>query len=258
MTGRINRKRRFRNAIFKIDIRSAFDRISWGFLDNVLMTFGFGVRFRQLVANSLHSSGLSLLINGMPTGFFCPNCGVKQGDPLSPSLFVLAMDVLSRMINLLRSSGEIDAFSGPRRTHPVSHLAYADDFLIFSTVRLHSTKRLAEVLDLFSRASALQINRGKSHVFHARSTSKSVIRKTERILGFASSSPPFVHLGCGMGVGRRRSERFRPQLDKISNRIASWHSNLLSMGGKKILINSILSSMVSYCTAALNPPRFAG
>ncbi|KAG0484624.1 hypothetical protein HPP92_008703 [Vanilla planifolia] len=125
------------------------------------------------------------------------------------------MDVLSRMINLLRSSGEIDAFSGPCRTHPVSHLAYADDFLIFSTVRLHSTKRLAEVLDLFSRASALQINRGKSHVFHARPRPKSVIQKTERIKGLPVFSS-FVHWAARMGVGRRPVGRFRPQLDKIS------------------------------------------
>ncbi|KAG0479798.1 hypothetical protein HPP92_010656 [Vanilla planifolia] len=78
MVHRIDRKRKAPNALFKLDIRSAFDRVSWRFLDAVLEGFGFSQLFRRLVGNSLDASWLSVLINGEPKGFFKPSCGVKQ------------------------------------------------------------------------------------------------------------------------------------------------------------------------------------
>lgn len=82
----------------KIDIRKAFDTIRWDFLLAVLRQFGFSEVFVQRIAVVLSSARLSILVNGSPHGFFSCSRGVRQGDPISPLLFCLSEEVLSRLI----------------------------------------------------------------------------------------------------------------------------------------------------------------
>ncbi|VFQ73702.1 unnamed protein product [Cuscuta campestris] len=96
------------NCIIKLDLSKAFDRISWKYLEHVLLRFGFSQRVINLLLGNLRSTFFSVLVNGQPKGFFPMKCGVKQGDPLSPLLFILAMEGFTR--NLLRLKAALSHF----------------------------------------------------------------------------------------------------------------------------------------------------
>ncbi|KAG0502986.1 hypothetical protein HPP92_003058 [Vanilla planifolia] len=135
MLTRLNLRRRHLNVILKLDLKSAFDKVSWSFIKAVLAAMGFSEDFCLIVSNILEATRLSVLLNGQPDGFFSPTCGVRQGDPLSPALFAIVINAFSQSLKDGFRSGRIEGFSMPRHCHQVTHLAYADDIVIFTTTR---------------------------------------------------------------------------------------------------------------------------
>ncbi|KAK3229338.1 hypothetical protein Dsin_001219 [Dipteronia sinensis] len=115
----------------KIDIRKAFDSISWHFLFEVLRCFGFSESFIGWVAAIFDSARISVLINGSPHGYFPCSRGVRQGDPLSPLFFCLAEDFLSRYLTHLVDSGSMTSISSPIGMRALSHFLYVDDVILF-------------------------------------------------------------------------------------------------------------------------------
>lgn len=127
----LDKRVRNHNVIFKLDMMKAFDRVSWGFFHLLLSKFGFHPNFIRLIMNNLKASWFSVLINGQSSGFFKASRGLKQGDPLSPLLFLLVVDAFSRGLKHLIQTGQLVPYSLPRHTDPISHLCFADDLIIF-------------------------------------------------------------------------------------------------------------------------------
>ncbi|KAL6224666.1 hypothetical protein ACLB2K_003521 [Fragaria x ananassa] len=115
----------------KFDIAKAFDTLNWDFLRRVLIAFGFHATFVDWISSILASARLSILFNGSPVGFFGCSRGVRQGDPLSPLLFCLAEEVLSRGILRLVDLGHVQTISSPRAVKVPSHVLFADDIMVF-------------------------------------------------------------------------------------------------------------------------------
>jgi hypothetical protein len=119
------------NLALKIDISKAFDTLEWPFLLKVLNCFGFNDTFCNWIQVILKSAFLSISINGKSEGYFNCSRGVRQGDPLSPLLFCIAEDVLSRSIAKLVQDGKLDLIKGTRHIKVPSHTFYADDLMVF-------------------------------------------------------------------------------------------------------------------------------
>ena len=120
--------------ICKLDVEKAFDHVNWRFLLQMLERSGFSAKWRQWIFFCLSTVRFSILINGSPCGFFGSTKGLRQGDPLSPLLFVLVMDALGRMLDKVVLEGRLSGFSVGNlegRSMAVSHLLFADDMLIF-------------------------------------------------------------------------------------------------------------------------------
>ncbi|PNX90569.1 ribonuclease H, partial [Trifolium pratense] len=150
------------NLALKIDITKAFDTLDWSFLLKVLKTFGFNEMFCHWIHVILKSAFLSVSFNGKSHGYFNCTRGVRQGDPLSPLLFCLAEDVLSRSISNLVTEGKINLIKGTRNVKVPSHTFYADDLMIFCKGNLAGLKALK---DLFSTYALESGQLGKLHFY---------------------------------------------------------------------------------------------
>lgn len=117
-------------AAFKIDLSKAYDRVEWSFLKEILLRLGFNSNWVELIMNCISSPCFSILINGERKGNFHSSRGLRQGDPLSPYLFILVAEGLSHLISKANSRGSLTGLTcsnGPM----ISHLLFADDSIIF-------------------------------------------------------------------------------------------------------------------------------
>jgi hypothetical protein len=138
------------NVALKIDITKAFDILDWSFLLKVLKTFGFNATFCNWIQVILQSAFLSISINGRSHGYFNCSRGVRQGDPLSPLLFCLAEDVLSRSITKLVSDGKFNLIKGTRNLNVPSHCFYADDLMIYCRGNLAGLNALNDLFATYA------------------------------------------------------------------------------------------------------------
>ncbi|XP_070013963.1 uncharacterized protein [Nicotiana sylvestris] len=157
------------NVVIKLDMEKAYDRVSWKFLLHVLRRMRFAECFINMVWNFISNNWYSVMVNGQASRFFHSSRGVKQGDPLSPALFILSAEVLSRSLNKLFEDRQFRGFGMPKWTDPLNHLAYADDTIIFASTDPYSLQRIVDVLVQYEQVSEQLINKAKSSYYmHAK------------------------------------------------------------------------------------------
>ncbi|XP_026399135.1 uncharacterized protein LOC113294986 [Papaver somniferum] len=124
----------------KLDLSKAFDRLEWSFLDKVLESFGFSKDFCNLIIQCVTTTSINVLINGSPCDQFVPTRGIRQGYPLSPYLFILAMKYLSRSLLAVEMKKDLTGIKVSRKAPPITHLLFADDILIFGQANMKDEK----------------------------------------------------------------------------------------------------------------------
>ncbi|KAF7134648.1 hypothetical protein RHSIM_Rhsim08G0108800 [Rhododendron simsii] len=144
----IPKKRKGRSCFaLKLDMSKVYDRVKWSAVLDVLSSLGFSPKWINLVSQRLSTVSFSVLVNGIPSEFFSPRCGLRQGDPLSPYLFILVSQVLSANLSIFASQSVCRGVAISRHSPPVSHLFFADDsffFLNFDLVEDSMQEGLAE------------------------------------------------------------------------------------------------------------------
>lgn len=150
--------RKSKGVILKIDFEKAFDTVCWDFLFEVLEQMNFDDKWIDWIKSIFESSKISVLVNGVATDEFCPKQGLRQGCPLSPLLFNLIGEVLSKMLDRTNSSGIFAGVNLVNCQQPISHLQFADDVILFIRNDLSSIKGVKQVLQCFQLMSGLSIN----------------------------------------------------------------------------------------------------
>ena len=140
----------------KIDIKKAFDSMSWPFIMEVLSAFGFHKTFCDWIMAIFQSARISILLPGGAKGYFPCSRGVRQRDPLSPLLFCLAEDFLSRLLTRRVNDGKFLPIATARYVAP-SHLLYADDVLIFGRASRQNLKALKDLFRVYGQLSGQEV-----------------------------------------------------------------------------------------------------
>ncbi|XP_075100269.1 uncharacterized protein LOC142176434 [Nicotiana tabacum] len=156
--------------------------------------------------------------------------GVKQGDPVSPTLFILAAETLSRGLNALHTNLYFCGFGMPKWSPKINHLAYADDMIIFSSSDETFLMLIMQVLNAYENAYGQLINKTKSDVYLHHLTHMDVVSKVERITGIHRNEFPITYLGCPIFYARRKLEYYQPLITKVIDKMQSWQGKLLSVG----------------------------
>ena len=213
----------------------------------LLKRSGFGERWCSWIKHCISSVRFSVLINGSPSGFFGSSWGVRQGDPLSPFLFVLVMEAFSRMISAIYSRGLILGFSvGTREVDrvEVSHLLFADDTLVFYGADASQISHLGALLVCFEAVSGLKVKLSNSTLVPIGSLDD--VDQLAGHLGFGTSELPLKYLGLPLGASFKLKAMWRDLEDLMTRRLAPWKRIYLSKGGRVALIKSTLSNLPTY------------
>ncbi|GKC23951.1 RNA-directed DNA polymerase, eukaryota, partial [Tanacetum coccineum] len=186
-------KKKKKSLIFKVDFEKAYDSVRWDFLEDVLKKFGFGNKWCNWILCCLNSSKGSILVNGSPTEEFQFYKGLKQGDPLSPFLFILVMESLHLSFQRVVDTG---MFKGLTLNDSLclSHMFYADDAIFVGQWSDGNITTLLHVLDCFYHASGLKINLRKSKIMGV-NVDYSYVNQAAVKLGCQILDTPFMYLG---------------------------------------------------------------
>ncbi|GKD33073.1 RNA-directed DNA polymerase, eukaryota [Tanacetum coccineum] len=238
--------------IFKVDFEKAFDSVRWDYLYDVLSAFGFGVKWRSWITGCLNSAMVSVLVNGCPTSEFHFHKGLKQGDPLSPFLFILVMESFQLSFNRVMDAGLYRGIS-IKGSLTICHLFYADDAFFVGKWDISNIKTIVHVLKCFFMASGLKINLYKSKLMGV-GVSMEDVELTTAMVGCSTLSPLFKYLGVNVGATMSRLNSWNEVSDKISSRLSKWKLKTLSIGGRLTLLKSVLTAIPLYHMSLFKAP----
>lgn len=131
----------------------------------MIWKIGFGEIIIHMVYRLICNNWYSILLNVHSKGFFRSSRGVKQGDPLSPNLFILAAEVMSRALNYLIQREELKCYGMPRGSRKVNHLAFADDMIIICKAEVRTMQLITETLKKYEDISGQNVNKEKSTIY---------------------------------------------------------------------------------------------
>lgn len=145
----------------KIDLEKTFDKLEWSFIRHTLIYVNFLAKIINIIMNCICSSSTTFLVNGTRTNFFNLSRGICKGDPISPYIFILCMEVLYHNITEDVSSKEWDPILVSLRSPLLSHIFFADDLVLISSTKSDSCRKIKSTLENFCTWSGQNINHPK-------------------------------------------------------------------------------------------------
>ena len=209
-------------------LKKAYDSIRWGYILDILTTMGTPSILLRHIKAYITTPRFSICVNGELTGFFASKRGVRQGDPLSPFLFLIAMEAFSRSLSKAVLHPKFD-FHLKFKAINLSHLCFANDIFLFAKGNATSVQITIDELVKFEAFSRMQVNKQKSAMFLA-GINDSVKATILNMTGFSMGSLPVKYLGVQLISSRLSHSDCQPLLDKIMARNKSWTSRSLSLG----------------------------
>ncbi|WJX34558.1 hypothetical protein P8452_22662 [Trifolium repens] len=244
--------------LFKVDFEKAYDSVDWGYLDAVLGKMSFPILWRKWIKECVCTATASVLVNGIPTEEFPLGRGLRQGDPLSPFLFLLAAEGLNILMEAVVARNLFTGYSiGAQDPVVVSHLQFANDTLLMGVKSWANVRALRAVLALFESMLGLNVNFHKSMLVGV-NIPVSWLGEAASVLCCRVGKIPFLYLGLPVGGDPRRLVFWDPVVARLKNRLSGWKSRFLSFGGRLVLLKSVLTSLPVYALSFFKAPSGMG
>lgn len=229
--------------MLKVELRKAFDSVKWEFIIATLRALHFPALFITWIEQCITTPQFSVSVNGQTSGYFKSSRGLRQGDPISPYLFVLAMEVFSRLMKSSFAAGFIN-FHPRTEDLDISHLMFADDIMVFFDGSSSSLQGVSDTMDLFASWSGLKMNCEKTQLFTAGlEPADSAFMLNS---GFAIGSLPIRYLGLPLMSRKLRVSEFSSLTDKMVSKFKSWAGSSLSFAGRLQLIKSVIYGLFNF------------
>eukprot|EP00253_Pinus_taeda_P008490 PITA_08490 len=241
--------------LLKIDLSKSFDRVSWLYIKMLLIHLGFPLPLINWIMACIMTPTFSVLINGSASHFFHSKRGLRQGCPLSPLLFLLVMEGLSRLIITAKREGSL---SGLRITHEcyLTHLLFVDDVLILLDGSIRDSLAFSRILQLFMKVTSMMVNQQKSTITCTRT---SVNEDQAALQAFPYTIHPLdrglIYLGFWIKPKNHRIADWVWLVNKVEKRLNVWSHKYLSRAGRLVLIKSVLEATPVFWMALAWIPR---
>eukprot|EP00253_Pinus_taeda_P031914 PITA_31914 len=247
--------RKEKGMIIKLDMASAFDRVSHTFLQAILKYFGISEHFTRRIMECISTNWTAPLINGRPGIAFKSSRGLRQGCLLSPFLYIIMAETLSLHLENKRRRKEITGIDIVRGSKGINHSLFADDTLLIGGASSLMARRFKETLDLFLQASGGKLNHNKCMIY-----SWNVPRYVTQRISLIMEIPAqgnwsyFMYLGLPLAKETIKSEIWVKLIEKLRGKLQSWGVYWLNLPGRTILIKAILSALPIYQFATTLAP----
>lgn len=237
----------------QIDITKAYDNVDWIFMLNILKAFDLPQILIQWIQACITLPHYSVAFNGELVGFFPGKKGLRQGDPISSSLFVMAMDILAKNLDAAVRARLFNTHLKCR--YPlITHLSFADDMLIFFDGSEESVAGIIQVLQTFYMGSGLGLNKSKTGLFLDGFNIPEAKAMADKF-GFSQGLLPVRYLGVPLMPHRLRPQDYQPLIDRVRKKITSWTIRNLSFAGRLVLIQSVLYGMFNFWASVFTLPK---
>jgi hypothetical protein len=240
LTAKCLHRRKISSALAKIDIAKAFDTLSWGYLLSIMSRMGFSRRWLDWICLSLSTASTRIVVNGTPGRLICHARGLRQGDPLSPMLFVIAMEGLNQLLKAAEQQALLHSF-GHDGINERAYF-YADDVVFFIKPVEQDLVITTTILDIFGMVSGLQINRAKCVINPIQCNLEDFVTLVRFFLG--SLQPfPCKYLGIPLSLYKLKKEALQPLIDKVAAGLPTWKAGLLTQASGAILVKAKMSAV---------------
>ncbi|XP_071712212.1 uncharacterized protein [Rutidosis leptorrhynchoides] len=182
---------------------------------------GFREKWKKWMGSCFRSASISVLVNGSPTLEFHLKRGIRQGDQLSPYLFIIASEGLNLLTNIAIRDGLLRGVDIGKNQVNVSHLQFADDTIFFGKWGRKNIKNILKTLTCFENSSGLKVNMSKSSLYGI-GVSFNNVEKVANEIGCSASKLPFIYLGMPIGQNMSRKDAWDLVVEKIKKRLSDW------------------------------------
>ncbi|KAG7585995.1 Reverse transcriptase zinc-binding domain [Arabidopsis thaliana x Arabidopsis arenosa] len=239
----------------KTDMSKAYDRIEWDFIENLLRKMGFCEKWIMWMMWCIKSVQYRVLLNGQPRGLIVPERGLRQGDPLSPYLFILCTEVLIANIRRAEEDKVITGIKVATPSPAVSHLLFADDSLFFCKANKEQSGVILGILRQYEMVSGQQINFDKSSLQFGHTVVNAVQAEVQHVLGITKIGGMGSYLGLPESMGGSKTKIFSFVRDRLQNRVNGWSAKFLSKGGKEVMLKSVAAALPTYVMSCFRLPK---
>nr|GEV90596.1 putative RNA-directed DNA polymerase, eukaryota, reverse transcriptase zinc-binding domain protein [Tanacetum cinerariifolium] len=191
--------------------------------------------------------------NLSPSKEFKLSKGLRQGDPLSPFLFIIAMEALHIALMEAREKGVFKGVEVGKNKAEISHIQYADDALLVGEWSEIIITNLIRILRCFQVSSGLKVNLNKSRLMGVE-VKNDEFKRVARSIKCKNGSLPFIYLGLPVGSSMRKITSWEPIVSKLHLKLAKWKAKSLSFGGRLTLIKAVVvgnHNPINLCRAAI-------
>ncbi|CAO2814312.1 unnamed protein product [Amaranthus hypochondriacus] len=199
----------------KLDMSKTYDRVEWGFLERVMLKMGFNEAWVNRIMSCISSVSFSFKVNGKVCGDVVPSKGLRQGDPISPYLFIICAEAFSRLISVSIDKLKINGIRICRGAPILSHLFFAEDSFLFAKASVQECSTVANIISKYERASGQKVNYDKTEISFSKGVHPQLRSNTVEVLGVKEVDRHVKYLGLPTIIGRSKREIFSCLKDRV-------------------------------------------
>lgn len=238
----------------KVDLKKAYDRLSWGFIHDTLLEVAIPITLVHIIMECITTAPMNVLWNGELTDEFIPSRGIRQWDTISPYIFVLCIERLSHGICQAVNMGKWHPVRLSRNGTPLTHLFFADDLLLLAEASCEQAKILTSVLDTYCDSSGPRVSKAKTQTFFSNNVKSDETKMIGNILGFSITNDLGKYLGMPLLHSRVTKKTYQSITDKVEKRLSGWNASHLSLVRRITLAQSVVQSIPIYALQTVNLP----
>ena len=203
----------------------------------------------------VNTMSYTVLLNGRTHGFIKPERGIRQGDPMSPFLFIMVAEALVSVLNNAEAKGRLQGIKLDKQGPAVHHLFFADDSLLMCRANMMDSLEIQRCLKLYGDASGQQINPSKSSIIFGDFVEEGLKADIKQILQIEIEGGEGTYLGLPEVFKGSKKNILNYIREKLHHRLHGWFARTLSQGGKKILLKSIGLALPVYTMFVFKLPK---